>query len=283
MFLIALGQQLMSASQTIVITRTLGLEKVAIWSVGTRVFTLLWLLTRRIFDFSVPPLAEILVRKEHARLRERFKAVTVLSISVGGLAAVLAGACNASFVTFWTHGRITWTVGCDVLLGVWLIVLAAQYCHVGFVGVTKDIRFARWIFLVEGVVFVVLASFVARWAGLAGIIGCSAVCTICISGAYGMRRSCEYFAIPWTEPGWNWLKPLGRTLLGLVPLAVAVWWLTEPLAEWQRMLLRGVLLGSLGSCLLLRYGLPIELKRELIQRLPESVGRWMRRVMGDLS
>jgi O-antigen/teichoic acid export membrane protein len=283
MFLISLGEQLISASQTILISRTLGLEMVAVWSFGTKVFSMVWLVTRRILDFSIPPLAEMLVRKEYTQLRERFKAVTVVSALIGCLAAVLIVGCNTPFVTVWTHGRITWTAGKDVLLGVWLIVLSVRHCHVSFVGVTKDIRFMRFIFLLEGLVFVVLASLAARWAGLAGLIGSSVACSAGISGLYGLRRSSEYFGISLSEIAWNWLKPLRRALLALVPLTVAVCWLSEPLTDWACVLLRGVLLSSLGMCLVLRYGLPAELKRELMQRMPNSVGQRMRLVLGGLS
>jgi O-antigen/teichoic acid export membrane protein len=281
MFLISLGEQLISASQTILISRTLGLEMVAVWSVSTKVFSMVWLVTRRILDYSVPPLAEMRVRNEHVQLRDRFKAVTVVSASIGGLAAVLIVACNTSFVTVWTHGRITWTVGKDVLLGAWLIVLAVRHCLISLVGVTKDVRFMRFIFLLEGVVFVILASLAARWVGLGGLIGSSIVCTAGISGAYGLWRSSEYFGISMSEIGWNWLKPMRRSMLALVPLTIAIYWLSEPLTDWARVVLRGGLLTNVGICIVLRYGLPIELKRELVQRLPTPAATWVRRVMGD--
>jgi len=255
---------------------------VAIWSVGTKVFNMVLLVTRRILDFSVPPLAEMLVRKEHNLLRERFKGVTIVSALIGGLGAVLIAACNTSFVTVWTHGRITWTTGRDVLLGAWLIVLALRHCHASLVGVSKDIRFMRFIFLLEGLVFVTLASIVIPWGGLTGLIGCSVICNICISGLYGMRRSAEYFRVPLSEIAWNWLQPLRRTLLWLVPLAMAVCWLSAPLTAWACVVVRGVALGSFGVCILLRYGLPLALKRELVQRVPGFVGRRLRPVMGEI-
>jgi O-antigen/teichoic acid export membrane protein len=281
MFMIGLGEQLISASQTILISRTLGLEMVAVWSVGTKVFSMVWLVTRRILDFAIPPLVEMRVRREYTLLRERFQAITVVSGLIGSLAATLIVACNSPFVTVWTHGRIAWTPGKDVLLGVWLIVLSVRHCHVSFVGVTKDVRFMRFIFLLEGLVFVVLASLAARWVGLAGLIGCSVVCSAGISGLYGMRRSSEYFGVSLSEIAWEWLKPLRRALLVLVPLTAVVCWLSQPLTEWIRALLRGLLLGSLGMCVVLRYGLPIELKREFIRRLPKSAAFWVRWVTSD--
>jgi O-antigen/teichoic acid export membrane protein len=281
MFLIALGGQLMSASQIIVISRTLGLEKVAIWSVGTKVFMLIWQLARRILDFSAPALAEMVARREYTRLRERFWALSTLTTSVGGLAAVLVAVCNAPFVTVWTHARITWEPSYDVLLGVWLVVLSVQHGHVSLVGVTKEIRLMRWIYLVEGIVFVALAFLISRWTGLSGIIGCSILCTTSITGAYAVWRTSRYFSLPLAEPGWEWLKPLGRTLLRLVPFAIGIWWLTEPLADWQQLIIRCVLLTPLGVFLLLRYGVAIQLQRELVQRLPKAYTPWLRIALGN--
>lgn len=282
MFLIALGSQLMSASQTIVISRTLGLEKVAIWSVGTKAFTLIWQLSRRILDFSGPALAEMVTRKEHDRLRGRFRVLLILASSVGGFAAVLVAVCNAPFVAVWTHGRIPWETGYDVLLGVWLVVLSVQHGHVSLVGATKEIRFMRWIYLVEGTVFVALAFLIARRTGLPGIIACSILCTVSITGAYSVWRSSRYFSVPVAEPAWEWLKPLGRTLLRLVPLAIGIWWLTEPLADWLQVVVRGVVLTPLGSILVLRYGVARELQREFVHRLPKAFTPWLRIVVGNL-
>ncbi|HVM62076.1 MAG TPA: lipopolysaccharide biosynthesis protein [Verrucomicrobiae bacterium] len=280
MFLIALGEQLISASQTILISRGLGLEMVAVWSVGTKTFAMAWLVTRRVLDMSVPPLAEMQVRKESTQLRERFKAITVVSTLIGSLGAALLAACNTPFVTVWTHGQITWSTGKDVLLGAWLIVLAQRHCHANLVGVSKDVRFMRFIFLVEGLVFVVLGSLAERWAGLAGLIGTSVACTIGISGLYGVRRSSGYFGVPLSVVAWDWLKPVRRALLALAPLTAAVCWLSEPLTDWARVLVRGILLGGVGACVLLRYGLPPELKQELARRLPRGVGLWVCRVAG---
>jgi len=278
MFLITLGEQLISASQTILISRGLGLEMVAVWSVGTKVFAMVWLLTRRILDYSVPPLAEMLVRKEYTLLRERFKAVAMVSALIGSLAAVLIAACNTPFVAIWTHGKITWTTGKDVLLGVWLIVLSVRHCHVSFVGVTKDIRFMRFVFILEGAAFIILAGLTERWLGLAGIIACSILTNVGVSGLYGLRRSSEYFGLPLSEVAWSWLKPAAALLLWLLPISIALCWLTQPLPDWTRVVLRATTLGTIGSGLLLRHGLPVELKQDLIRRLPQPVRPWLYRV-----
>ena len=280
MFLIALGGQLISASQTIVISRTLGLESVAIWSVGTKVFTLIWQLSRRILDFAVPALSEMVARHEYDRLRERFRGVTIMTMSIGGLAAVLVAACNAPFVSVWTHGRIAWHAGYDVLLGLWLIVLSIQHCHISLAGVTKEIRFMRWIFIVEGAVFVVSAFLIARWAGLAGIIVCSIICSASITGAYGVWRSSRYFSVPVREPGWRWFRSLRGMLLWLVPLAIGIGWVTKPLIDWQQVVLRGGLLTVLGGLLFLRFGLTRELQEEFVRRLPASLAALARRFTG---
>ena len=73
---------------------------------------------------------------------------------------------------------------------------------------------------------------------------------------------------------------LGRTLLRLVPLAIGIWWLTSPLANWLQVLIRGGIMSVLGSFLVLRYGVAGELQDEFVQRLPPSLAGWAGRLFG---
>ncbi len=98
-FLISLGRQLTVASQTLVISRSLGLGAVAAWSVGTRILNLLLQLISRIFDFAEPIFAEMVVRGERDNLRERFRSTTTLGASLSGVAAVLFALCSAGVLS----------------------------------------------------------------------------------------------------------------------------------------------------------------------------------------
>ena len=207
-FLVSVGTQLIMASQTIVITRMLGLEATAIWSVGLRLFNLISQVIWRISDMSGPAFAEMMVRGELSRLRERYREVVMLTASLSGFAAVSFALCNSLFIPLWTHGKIQWPMTSDLLLGVWMIVLAVLHCHSAFVLITKKIGFMRYVYFVEGVVFVFLSLLVAREGGLPAIIACSIVCSTAFSGAYGVWRISRYFGFSFGEVALGWLRPM---------------------------------------------------------------------------
>lgn len=104
-FLYSLGSLLITASQTILLTRLLGLETVTVWNVFTRVYDVLQQVIFRIFDYSSSALAEMIVRGEKARLAARFQQIVTLSTSFSVAAGVLFAVCNSSFVSVWTSGR----------------------------------------------------------------------------------------------------------------------------------------------------------------------------------
>jgi O-antigen/teichoic acid export membrane protein len=303
LFLVSVGTQMITATQTMIITRMLGLEAAALWSVGTRAFTLLSQMVYRITDVSGPALGEMIARREEAALRTRYKALIVLTGSLSGFAATAYVLCNSSFVTLWTHGRFAWPPLNDVLLGIWLIILGVLHCHNTFVVLTKQIHFMRYIYFVEGLVFVTAALLVARWGGLTAVIACSIACSTAFSGAYSVWRASRYFDCSVYEVGFRWLAPMGRLLVFLIPLGVLGGWiagrLAEPLGQLAfavlhpgsassaeraiavaaaRLVLNALVAGSGGCYLFLHYGLSHEVQRELLQRAPKRLNPVLRKV-----
>jgi O-antigen/teichoic acid export membrane protein len=282
LFLVSVGTQLIMASQVIVITRMLGLEAAAIWSVGLRVFNLVSQVIWRISDMSGPAFAEMMVRGELSRLRERYREVVTLTASLSGFAAVSFALCNSLFIPLWTHGKIQWPVMNDVLLGIWMIVMAVLHCHNGFVLITKKVGFMRYVFFVEGVVFVTLSLLVAREGGLPAIIACSVFCSTFFSGAYGVWRVSHYFKLSLREVAWGWLQPMMKVLLFYLPVAVLVWWGLLLLPATARFGINVMVAGSIGFCLFLRYGMPPTLRAELLARTPRFVNPILKRIFAGL-
>ena len=87
-FLVIVGTQLITASQSIVIARTLGMETAGVWGVGVRVFNLLNQVIWRISDMSGAAFAEMLARGEIARLQDRYRSLVMLTFSLAGWVAV---------------------------------------------------------------------------------------------------------------------------------------------------------------------------------------------------
>jgi O-antigen/teichoic acid export membrane protein len=104
-FVFALGAQLITASQTVLLTRFIGLEAVAVWGVFTRVFEVLQQIIYRIFDYSSSALAEMIVRGEKRLLAVRFRQIVILSASLSVAAGTVFALCNHAFVKLWTSSR----------------------------------------------------------------------------------------------------------------------------------------------------------------------------------
>ena len=299
MFLVAVGTQLIMASQTMIITRCLGLEAAAVWNVGTRAYNLVSQALWRVFDSSGPALSEMIVRGERVWLRERFKNLVILSAAMSGVAAVVFALCNSTFVSLYTHGKMYWSPGNDLLLGVWMVVMTILHCHNSFVLLTKKIEHMRYVYFVEGMVFVLAALLVARWGGLLAVISCSIICSTALSGAYGVWRMSRYFGFPLAAVGVRWQEPLVRILCWFAPVALAWWWAWErtmpylvealtgstlsergPLftAQVVRLAATALFAGPLGGYLFLRLGLPASLQRELLSRVSPRISPLLRRV-----
>ena len=282
LFLVTVGHQMLTASQTLIITRRLGLAESAVWYAGTRAFTLICWGIWRISDVAGPAFAEMIVRREQTLLRGRYKAMLTLTASLSGFAAVAYAMCNSLFVSVWTHQKghaIEWPPFNDVLLAVWMVIMALLHCHNGFALLSKKVGFMRYIYFVEGLVFIGASFLTAARGGLPAIIVCSIICSTLFSGAYGVWRVSEFFELPIREVALHWLAPMGRVLVLFVPLAITCWWLSGMLDNLVlRLILNIVLGGGVGLYLFLRYGLPVGFQRELLERVPQRINPLLTRV-----
>lgn len=272
-FMMNLGAQIITASQIIIVSRTLGLEAAATWTVGTKILTLVRQILFQPYSASTAGLCEMLVRNETERLRSRFKNLVVLSASLGVFLAMTFALCNSLFVTIWTGGKITWLPLNDVLLGIWIFITSLQMTHCNFVTVTKQIGAMRYLYFVEGCTFVAMALGLGyRW-GLPGIIVCSIVSIIPFSYQFGLRRSRQYFQLSFSVLAVEWIRPSLKLAVVLAPIALIIWFATSGLPPIWRLLIHGVAAGLVGGLLFLRIGLPPEVIREAGARLPRPAAR----------
>jgi O-antigen/teichoic acid export membrane protein len=277
-FLVSVGTQLILTSQSIIITRKLGLEAAAAWSVGTKTFSLINQAIARVGASSWGAFSEMMVRGESERLRERYRNLVILVASLSAFAAVSFALCNSLFVAFWTSGRISWPPMNDLLLGVWLIVLSVQSCHSNFILATKQIGFMRFIFFIEGAVFVGLAVLMVSRGGLPALIACSVFCGTAFTGAYGAWRASRYFGFAFGEVAFRWLKHAGRVLMYWVPLALLCWWGTCRLGVLPRLVISSAWVATFGLYILLRFGIPTELQLEFQRRAPAKISLVLARI-----
>jgi O-antigen/teichoic acid export membrane protein len=276
-FWIALGTQMINASQAIVVTRALGLNAAAVWSVCTRTYTLASQLVWRPFDSSTPALSEMVVRGEKDQLLHRFRGLVVFSTSLSVVAAALFALCNGPFVNLWTHGKIGWVLENDLLLSIWLIISTIVHCHCSLPLISKQVGFMRYIYFLEGSVFIVIGSLIAARFGFSGLLATSIVTSLAFSCTYGVWRTMREFGLSLKEVFFRWLGPSAQLSGWLGLFSLALYWPTRSLPANVRLPLYLVLAGTAGMLLFLWRGLSPDLREELLNRTPISRSRVLRK------
>lgn len=278
MLLYSVGYQLINASQTFLLVRVLGLEAAAVWSVCTRAFFLAALVIYRLFDFACAALAEMIVREERDRLSSRFRSIIVLSGSLSVVAGVGIAVANEPFVAWWTNGRIAWPPWNDWMLGLWLPVLVLVRSHTGLVGLTKEFRFMRFLYFLEGLFFVAVTLAVLPHGGPTAMLAASLGASLLFSFPYSIWRTSGYFGINWREVLEGWMRPCARLAVALVPTAAVTALLSAELPPLPRLLACSGVPGVTGALFLLRWGLDEPMRQELRRRWPTKwarLGNWL--------
>ena len=179
--LMQLGALLCSGSQILLVTKLLGLEAAAVFSVATKTLTMMQQLLGRILESAAPGLTEIFVRGDRARFIKRFYQM-VLAISVLTLVATTAMIlANRLFVDVWTRGKIVWNSGGDICLGILLLLSMLTRALQGSFGMSGDYSKIRFLPLTEGVLFIILALAAGGRFGLTGILASAFVSQLLIS------------------------------------------------------------------------------------------------------
>jgi O-antigen/teichoic acid export membrane protein len=267
-FWVTLGTQMINASQTIVITRSMGLDVSGTWTVATRAFTFVTQLVWRLFDTSYSAFSEMVVRQERDRLLQRFKSLVILSCSLAVTCGVMFAVCNKPFVELWTHGKVTWDSRYDVLLGIWLIILTVARCHCNFVIVLKRIGLMKYVYFIEGTVFLAAGSYATSRYGIAGLLATSIVASSIFTCSYGIWRTVSEFELPVKEVAFRWLIPSIKLLVSLGGIAFCTYLLVHTLSAELQLVIYVTALGSLAALLFVRFGLTAELRQEILLRFP---------------
>ena len=272
-FLITIGTQLIISSQTVLVSRQLGLEAAALWSVMTKAFTLVSQVVWKIVSNAMPAFAEMHVRGERERLWSRYRGLFITTNVFAGMCAVLFAACNGPFVSVWFHGKFSWAPLDNVLLAIWLVILTQQCCHNSLIICFKEIKTLKYVYLLEGIVFIGVALAVLPSAGMTGMLVCSVVATTLFTWLSGVWRVAVLSKMGWKPLLWDWQKPLFRMLMAMVPVWLVLEWALHNAADWLRLVVGGSLLTAVGVWVGMRYALPFDLIDEVVRKLPEPLRR----------
>jgi len=216
--LLSIGSQLVNASQVIILSRLAGLDAAATFSVGTKFYTMGQQFVGKVLENSAPALTEIFVRGDRIRFNERFwniVSVTAFLATIGATGLIMG---NQTLVSLWTSGVIHWSLGADVILAALLIVTSISRCFVGIFGMVGDLRPVRYIYFLEGCLFILLALPAVRHFGVIGVLAASLVAHLSVTMVISGR-----VALTWLDS----IRPLvhlmwSTLVIALLVLAVAV-------------------------------------------------------------
>jgi O-antigen/teichoic acid export membrane protein len=216
-FLVNLGNQVLEASQLIIVTRTMGLTTAAIWSVSTKLFVLVFQLIIKIEGTAIVFFAEMMVRGEKEKLSTRFRQIYQMTAAVAVVALSVAVAINQPFVSVWAKPSLAWSVYLSSLMAAFVFLNTLTRCGGDFIIHTKNIAAFRYVYFIEAATFVVLALWLSTRFGFYGVLGASILCLVVFRGTYTIWRMARYFDQPIRVFCWTWIRrPLAASLL-LIP------------------------------------------------------------------
>ncbi|MDX6767756.1 MAG: oligosaccharide flippase family protein [Candidatus Methylacidiphilales bacterium] len=260
--LMTLGSQLVNASQILIIGRFIGLEAAGTFAVATKFYTLGQQFVAKVLEGAAPTLTEMFVRGETSRFRERLEQVILLTLALSAVGGSCLAMGNRSLISLWTSGAVSWTWGGDVFLAALILVIGVSRCFVGVFGIVGQLQPVRYLYLLEGSVFVLLAILAGRGFGLWGILVAMLLAHLSTTAWNAMRAAVPYLGS---------LRTLRRPFvvaLGILALGSVAGWLglragISPLSTIFLLPLTAML-----SCLLAWFYLfPYNLRGDLLGRM----------------
>lgn len=269
-FLVNVGNQVLEASQLIIVTRTMGLTAAAIWSVSTKLFTLVYQLVTKIEGTAIVFFAEMMVRGEKDKLATRFRQIYQLTGAIAVVSLAIAVAINGLFISVWANPSLAWSLPLSGLFAVAVALSCLTRCSSDLIIYTKKIAAFRYVYFAEAIVFFTLALWLSGVFGFYGILGPSLLCIVLFRATYTTWRITRYFRLPAMTFWWTWLKrPLLAAVI-LLPFVISTRWLASSVPNlWGQLFIAVTWVSVPAAITLLFVALPRDVRKEFAQRWPQ--------------
>jgi O-antigen/teichoic acid export membrane protein len=269
-FLVNVGNQVLEASQLIVVTRTMGLTAAAAWSVSTKLFTLVYQLITKVEGTAIVFFAEMMVRGEKEKLAARFRQIYQLTAGMAVAALVMVASVNRPFISVWAEPILSWPLLLSLLFATFILLNLLIRCGANFIAHTKDIAALRYIYFGEAIVFIFLAFWLGPILGFYGVAFSSIVSLLLFRAPYITWRLAHYFQLSTMTFWWTWLKRPILAGIILLPFVISSAWMADSVTNsWGQLFIAAAWVGLPAAIVLLFVALPRDVKREFAQRLPQ--------------
>lgn len=174
-FFVQLGRQAVDALQLMIVGKFIGLSAAATYAISIKTYTMSRMLLAAPISTSEPALAEMHVRGESETLARRYQDILLITLFTATIVATGITSFNRHFVLFWTGGKIQWEWTADLALGLNIICKSVVFALINAFGVIKNYSPVRFIYLFEGLAFLVLGIAGAIYGGLTTVIAASTI------------------------------------------------------------------------------------------------------------
>jgi len=266
-FLINVGNQVLEASQLIIVTRTMGLTAAAAWSVSTKLFGLVYQLITKIEGTAIVFFAEMIVRGEAGKLAGRFRQIYQITAGICVVALAVVVSINCFFVSAWASPSLAWPLSLSALIALVVFLNALTKCNGDLIIHSKAIYTFRYVYFLEAAMFVALALLLASSFGFYGIVASSLFCVVLFRGTYTSWRMARYFEQPIRVFCWTWIqRPLAAAAL-LVPFVVTTSIVANMATNpWAQLAIASAWIGIPSLIGLFTFVLPRDVTEELTLR-----------------
>jgi O-antigen/teichoic acid export membrane protein len=196
--LMTLGSQMVNATQIMIISRFVGLDAAAIFSIGTKLYSLGQQLVARVVGTAAPALTELFVRGENARFNTRFYDVVSISIFLATMISSFLVIGNSAVVSIWTSRMISWNPLADVLLGALLVGTSVSRCLNELFVYKGNLKTVRHIYFVEGLFSITLSIPAVIRFGLIGLLATTLFVHLAVALSFSLKAAARAFvqAVP---------------------------------------------------------------------------------------
>ena len=269
-FLVNIGNQVLEASQLLIVTRTMGLTAAAIWSVSTKLFALVYQLVTKIEGTAIVFFAEMMVRGETDKLGSRFRQVYQMTAGIGIVALAIMVAINRPFVSVWAGPALAWSLSLSSLMAAFVLLNALTRCSGDLIIHTKEIAGFRYVYFAEAIAFVTLALWLSTRFGFYGVLGASIACLILFRATYTTWRMACYFGLPASTFWWTWMKRPLLAILILTPVVLSTDWLASsaPIG-WAQLLVASAWISLPAAIVFFLVALPRDVTDEITKTFPQ--------------
>ncbi len=211
--LVTVGTQLLNASQIMILSRWISLDAAATFTVATKFYAMAMLLVNNPISSSAAALTEIYVRGEIETFKKRYWDLIALTLTISTVAAVCLATGNRSLISIWTNQNIQWHWHEDALLALLIVLRNVSGCFLGLFGIIGNWKPVRHICIIEGIVFVPMAIFLANKIGISGLLIASLVAHLLVTTAMSARTASSIIG--------SWKNSLNGFVTSIILIAAA--------------------------------------------------------------